>query len=335
MRHPRESGDHVKISLLDPGYPAKSYSGMTIFMKTVIFILGPTSSGKSRVAAGLAGKIGGEVISCDSMQIYKDMDVITRSPGKELLTTARHHLIGIIPPEEEFNAAMFTAKAEKVIKAVIDKGKTPIVAGGTGLYVKALVDGIFESPFKDETLREEFKRRIKEQGAGCLHERLRKIDPETAAKLHPNDEKRIIRALEVYHLTGRTISEKKTESLGSLQGYKYVMFGLDVPRKMLYERINTNIEKMFKEGLVKAVEELSDKNISITASKALGIKEVKMFLKNKISLEETKEELKKNTRRYAKRQLTWFRGDKRIVWVNADRETGEVVEDIENSVLET
>ena len=297
-------------------------------MKTVIFIVGPTSSGKSAVAARLAERSNGEIISCDSMQIYRDMDVITRTPGDDLLSRARHHLIRTLPPEEESNAARFVEEAESIIISIISEGRVPVVAGGTGLYMKALVDGIFFSPPKDTEFRGRLREIALEKGREHLYRQLEEIDPGTAAGLHPNDMRRIVRALEIYKLTGKTIHEKKTESEGISGKYDCRMFGLDIPRKTLYARIDSAVEEMFKEGLVDEVKRLKRRKLSLTAEKALGVREVSAFLNGEISLEQAKEQLKKNTRRYAKRQLTWFRGDKRVMWVDADRDVEEIVEDI-------
>lgn len=301
----------------------------------VIFILGPTSSGKSAVAALLAERIKGEVISCDSMQIYKGMDVITQAPAEAVLAGAPHHLIKFLAPSEEYSAARYAEDAEKVIRDVISRGRMPIFAGGTGLYVKTLVDGIFEAPSKDEDLRRRLEEEAREKGAEYLHDRLKQRDAETAAKLHPNDLRRVIRALEVLELTGRTIHEKKKEREGISGEYDIRMFGLDVPRKELYARIDKKVEEMFASGLVGEVERLIGGNLAATARQALGVKEVSAHLEGAMTLSEATEELKKNTRRYAKRQLTWFRADGRIVWVNAARSAQEIAEEIAKKLPDT
>ena len=301
-------------------------------MSKVIFIVGPTSSGKSAVAARLAEILNGEIISSDSMQVYRDMDIITQVPGEEILSRVPHHLVKVLSPEEEFNAARFAEEAEKIIGRITDSGKTPIVAGGTGLYIKALVDGIFSAPPKDPDLRERLEGLAREKGNEHLYSHLGKIDPQTAGKLHPNDTRRVIRALEVYELTGSTIYEKKAASSGIGVRYDCVFFGLKLPRDVLYRRINATVDKMFEEGIVKEVGELRSLDLSITAEKALGIKEVTAFLDGKQDIEEVKQQLKKNTRNYAKRQLTWFRADKRIKWIDADRDIEQIVQDIAGMV---
>ncbi len=295
---------------------------------TVIFIVGPTSSGKSAVAAALAERVGGEVISCDSMQVYRDMDVLTRAPGEEMLARVRHHLVKVLAPEEEYSAARFAEESASLIECVLAEGKIPVVTGGTGLYMKSLVDGIFPSPPKDEELRKNLRELAVQKGNEYLYERLGEIDPETAAKLHPNDTKRIIRALEVYELTGRTICEKKRTTEGISSKYDCRIFGLEIPRGMLNRRIGLSVDRMFEKGLVEEVERLKERNLSLTAGKALGIKEISAYLDGRISMKEASEELKKNTRQYAKRQLTWFRGDERIIWIDATRDVAEIVNDI-------
>jgi len=294
----------------------------------VIFVIGPTSSGKSMVAAKLAERLGGEIISCDSMQIYRDMDVITQVPDRKILSEIPHHLIKVIRPEEEFSVAKYVKEATGIIDFIISKKKVPVIAGGTGLYYKSLIDGIILSPPKDEELRKSLNEIAGEKGNEYLYRELKKCDPRTAARLHPNDRRRIIRALEVYRLTGHTIHEKKLQSKGLSKKYACKVFGLRLPREILYRRINATVDKMFEDGIVDEVKRLKGRKLSLTAEKALGIKEVTSFLGGKTTLKNTKEELKKNTRRYAKRQMTWFRADKRIKWIDAEKNTEDIIKGI-------
>ena len=294
----------------------------------IIFIVGPTSSGKSAVALGLAQKVDGEIISCDSMQIYRDMEIVSQAPADEALSRIKHYLVGRIPPEEEYSAALFMGEAEKAILYIHSRGKTPIVVGGTGLYMKALIDGIFDSPGQDKVFRDILERTAAEKGREHLYLELESKDPVTAAKLHPNDVRRVIRALEVIEQTGRPMHEKKAEAMGIGERYDCRIFGLNIPRETLYARINATVDRMFDEGLVEEVKKLRQRHLSPTAEKALGIKEISAFLAGKVSKEEAKEELKKNTRRYAKRQLTWFRGDGRVVWIDGDRPPRDIVDEI-------
>jgi tRNA dimethylallyltransferase len=295
---------------------------------TIIFILGPTSSGKTKVAYNLAKNINGEIISCDSMQVYREMDIITQTPPETYVSEIPHHLIKILSPEKEYSAAKFREAAEKLINEVISRSKVPIITGGTGLYVKSLVDGLFSSPPKDEDFRNVLIEESQNNGERYLWEKLKIIDPATAEKLHPNDQMRIIRALEVFELTGEKISKKKMEREGISGQYDCKYFGLSLDRKVLYSRINCRVTDMFDEGIVEEVRSLITKDLGKTARKALGINEVSAYLDGDLTLDEAREELKKNTRRYAKRQLTWFRGDERIVWINADCDVDEIVKDI-------
>jgi len=296
--------------------------------KSVIFIVGPTSSGKTRVASGLADEVFGEIISCDSMQVYKDMDIITQAPPKEYLLKTEHYLVRVLPPEEEFSAAHFLQEAQECIEIIIAKGKTPIFAGGTGLYVKSLLDGLFASPPKSIEIRERLEDIAEAKGTEYLHAKLKKIDDEAAGKIHPNDLRRIVRALEVYELTGKTISEKKAETEGFSEKYDCKIFGLKLPRTLLYERIERAVDDMFEKGIIEEVKSLKGRDLSITAEKALGIKEISNYIDGKTGLKEAKDEIKKNTRRYAKRQMTWFRSDKRIEWINADQPIEKIIEEI-------
>jgi len=291
----------------------------------IIFILGPTASWKTEVAIELAKRLNGEIVSCDSMQVYENMDVIVQSVRNSAI---QHHLVKIIPPEEEFNAVKFIKMATEAICAILKKGKLPIFAGGTGLYVKRLLDGIIPAPAKDIKLRHAFEKLAKEKGNEYLHNELKKVDPDRAAELHFNDTRRIVRALEIFKLMGGKLKDKKNDSRGIFNKYDCRMFGLSLPRDVLYERIENRIDAMFDNGLVEEVRVLRKHALSLTASRALGVKEVAVYLDGKIDLEEAKKELKKNTRRYAKRQLTWFRADKRIRWIDANRDIMEVVNEI-------
>ncbi|MDD4013919.1 MAG: tRNA (adenosine(37)-N6)-dimethylallyltransferase MiaA [Candidatus Omnitrophica bacterium] len=294
----------------------------------IIFILGPTSSGKSAVAAALAGRINGEVISCDSMQVYKDMDIITQAPGDDILSLAPHHLLRFLDPKEPYSAARYSSDAEKEISGVISRSHVPVFAGGTGLYVKALVDGIIDMPAGNEKIRRGLEKEALEKGSEYLHGLLFEADPHAAARLHPNDVRRVVRALEIHELGGRAVQDSGKEKRGIFNKYDIKMFGLDVPREDLYARIENNVERMFSAGLVEEVRRLLEKGPAKTALQALGIKEVSAYIDGAMTLKEVREELKMNTRRYAKRQLTWFRADKRIEWVNAARRVEEIVQEI-------
>ncbi len=299
-----------------------------IMKPKIIFIAGPTSSGKTAVAIELAERIEGEIISCDSMQVYRDMDVLTRMPSNERLSHVKHYLVKEFSPEEEFSAAVFVERSEIFIREILERGKVPIFAGGTGLYMKSLIEGLFSSPPKDEELRAELSFIASKKGNEYLHGMLEKIDPESAERLHFNDVKRVMRAIEVFELTGNTINEKRAESKGIKEDYDCRIFALDIPREKLYANVEAGVDKMFNEGLVAEVKRLLGMKISITAGKAIGISEVSAYLKGNMSLDEAKDEMKKNTRHYAKRQMTWLRGMGGVEWINADRPVSEIVDEV-------
>lgn len=283
----------------------------------IIFVLGPTASGKTAVAYSLAISLGAEVISCDSMQVYQGMDILTQAPDEGITEKVTHHLVRILSPEKEYNAARFAREASGKVTDIISRGRRVVFAGGTGLYVKAFLDGIFALPGKDEPYRRSLREIAQETGREQVHAMLKSIDPETAKKLHPNDLKRTIRALEIHKLTGR--SKEDLIKLGErpLGNRKSRLFALNLPREKLYSRINHRVDEMMEKGLIKEVSLLRDRKISKTASQALGFREVSEYLDGCMTLEETCELIKKNTRNYAKRQLTWLRGEKRVEWVDA------------------
>ncbi|MCX5711324.1 MAG: tRNA (adenosine(37)-N6)-dimethylallyltransferase MiaA [Candidatus Omnitrophica bacterium] len=281
----------------------------------VVFIVGPTAIGKSAVATALAKKIDAEIISCDSMQVYKGMRIISSYPDKELLKSVRHHLIADISPSCEFNASKYRSQALRKIKEIIADGKVPILAGGTGLYMSVLIDGIFKTKSADTKIRECLYRQAEKNGSAFLHKRLKKIDPQAAVNIHPNDARRIIRALEIFESTGKPISLLQKERKGLNAEYDIKIFCLNTKRDELYRRIDSRVDKMFKSGLLNEAKKLLKSRLSKTSRTALGIREVKGYLDGAYDLEEAKQLLKLNTRHYAKRQLTWFRKDKRIEWI--------------------
>ena len=288
----------------------------------VIFIVGPTGVGKTAVSIKLAKKIKGEIICCDSMQVYKGMDILTAQPSKKETGIVKHHLFRIKDPTEDFSVARYRKLALKKIKEIHKRAKIPVFVGGTGLYVQVLLDGLFSSPGEDVCLRRRLYRYAGKYGVFKLHERLKKIDSASAAIINRNDLRRIVRALEVRKLTGKTISELRKSTKGGIWGlYEIDLFCLFYQgRAKLYERINDRVDEMFGKGLVSEVKKLSKLKLSKTASQALGIKQALDFLENRCSLDEAKASLKKDTRRYAKRQLSWFRRDKRIRWVPLNTE---------------
>lgn len=291
--------------------------GLFIFMNNSIFLVGPTGVGKTEVALILASKINAEIVSCDSMQVYCGMDIATAKPTKQEQREIPHSMIDIVPVTEEYDVARYVCNAKKAIAVIKEHNKIPLVVGGTGLYVKALVDGLFSGPEKDRKLRNDLEERCQKNGVGELYQELQKIDKDAAKKINIQDKRRIIRALEVYYLTGKPISilQREWGKEGADQE-SYCLVGLNRARSDLYERINERVEKMFAQGIVAETEELLQHGLrqNRVAFQALGYKEICEFLDGKCTLEETKEKLKQKSRNFAKRQLTWFCKDDRVNW---------------------
>lgn len=301
-------------------------------MTSLLILVGPTASGKTEIAVELSKHLPVEVISCDSMQAYKGMPITTQAPPKKSLSAVRTHLVAFLNPSEEYNAAIFRKEAVTCIEKILKNKKTPLIVGGTGLYLRALLDGLFEDNEKnilrDEALRKRLLSEEKIKGAGTLHKKLREVDSATAKKIHPNDLRRIVRALEIFYLSGQPFSKIKSQRSGIRDKWPHRIFLLEHDRKELYERINQRVEKMFRQGLVHEVKRLSKKRLSQTAQMALGIREVKAYLEGTLTLEQAKELLKRNTRHYAKRQLSWFRHECGVepVTVRAGESAREIAE---------
>ncbi len=286
-------------------------------MGKVIFIVGPTATGKSEVAFSLAKIIGGEIISCDSMLVYREPCIITSKPSEDILQEVRHHFIGNVSVRDTYDAFRYFRDATTLIVDLYTRGVPVIVCGGTGLYMSALLDGIFSGASRDEKLREELQREAKEKGVERLYGRLEKVDPLYARKISPHDLKRIIRALEVYYLTGVPFSQKHKERCGLWGRYQIKIFGLTMRRDALYGRINQRVEDMFARGAVDEVRYLLGLPLSITARKIIGIEEIRGYIEGRYSEVEARRLMARNTRHFAKRQFTWFKKDERIEWVDA------------------
>ena len=285
----------------------------------VIVIVGPTASGKTALSIEVAKKINGEIVSCDSMQIYKDMDIGSAKPTKEEMQGIKHYMIDIVTPEERFSVAEYKKQAEAAIKEIIEKGKTPIVIGGTGLYANSLIYGIEYNEIKlDEQYRKELEEIAgAEQGLRDLYEQAKRIDEQAMRIISSNDKKRIIRVLEIYHSTGKTKTELEIESRKKGVKYDYKVYAIDMEREILYERINKRVDIMMENGLIEEVKNILQKYKKFpTAMQGLGYKEVVEYLNGEISKEEMNQKIKQETRRYAKRQLTWFRKNKETIWLN-------------------
>jgi len=296
-------------------------------MSSVIFIVGPTAIGKTEVSYLLARKIKGEVVSSDSMLIYRQVSIITSMPPAYMLGEVRHHFIGVISPEETHNVFDYCSRARERIANLVDKGTPVVVCGGTGLYIKAILDGIFEGAGRDCDLRRDLEEKAQKLGKQYLFEELRRIDPDTANKISPNDLKRIIRALEVYHKDGIPISQRKKEASGLYGKLPLRIFGLRMNRELLYKKINQRVDDMFKQGAVEEVHRLIKLKLSLTAEKIIGIKEIKGFLCGEYDEKTAREKIKKNTRNFAKRQITWFKKDRRIEWIDADKLSSEKIKE--------
>lgn len=300
-------------------------------MKEVIVIAGPTASGKTSLSIELAKLLDGEIISADSMQVYKYMDVGTAKPSIEEMQGIKHYLIDELLPDEEFNVVKFKELAEKYIEVILERGKQPIIVGGTGLYISSLINNInFSETKSDWELREQLGREAEENGPVYIHDKLRLVDPVSAANIHPNNVKRVIRALEVYYQTQRPMSYHNEKSREIPPKYKFVLLGLTMDREKLYDRINKRVDIMLENGLIEEVGRLVEMGYadSITSMQGIGYKEILSHLRNEISLEEAVETVKRESRRYAKRQITWFKRIKEIKWFSIDNfgNTNNIVE---------
>ena len=284
----------------------------------VIVICGPTASGKTALSIELAKKINGEIVSCDSMQIYKDMTIGTAKPEEEEKQGIKHYVMDFVSPDQRYSVADFKKDATLAIEEILNKNKTPIVVGGTGLYVDSLIYGIEYNDIKfDEEYRKELEQRVEKEGLESLYEEAKKIDSEAIKKISQNDKKRIMRILEIYKATGKTKTEQEKESRKNEVKYDYKVFAINMEREILYERINKRVDIMIDRGLIEEVKKLKNKyNQFPTAMQGLGYKEVVKYLKNEYTKEEMIDTIKQETRRYAKRQLTWFRKNKNTIWIN-------------------
>lgn len=302
-----------------------------MFSRRVIFVVGPTSVGKTDVGLFLAEKLNAEIVSCDSMQVYKELSLITAKPSLDCRKIVKHHLFDIISVAQEFDVNTFNELARGAIKEIHKRKRIPIIVGGSGLYMKILLDGILKCGNKDPLVREKLKQRAQIEGNDTLYEELKAVDAQAAKKIHLNDIRRIIRALEIYHTTRKPISALQKEQEGLLGHYDVKIFGLNVEREELYENINKRVDAMFDNGVVEEVRNLEGLALSKTAQVIIGIKEIKGYLDGLISLGNVKDKIKQNTRRFAKRQLTWFRKEKRIHWIEVKK--GKVPEDVAHKIL--
>lgn len=287
----------------------------------IIVICGPTGIGKTSTAIQLSQEFSGEIVSADSMQIYREMDIGTAKPTKTELERVPHHMINIVHPDEPFDAAAFTKMADSVILSLIQKSRLPFITGGTGLYIKALIHGLFRTRPADTGVISRFRKESDQFGSAALHKQLAECDPQAAARIHPNDAFRIIRALEIFEATGKPISVYHDLHRFSEKKYHALKIGLSCERETLYDRINQRVDRMLDQGLLGEVEQLLKKGYStdLKSMQSLGYRHMAEYLTGKITWDEAVNTMKRDTRRYAKRQLTWFKADPEIRWYTKDR----------------
>ena len=295
-------------------------------MPTLLAIVGPTASGKTPLSLILADRLGGEIVSADSRQVYRYLDIGTAKPTQEERNRIPHHFVDILDPAEEYNAGRFGVEARHKIAELFRSGKKPILVGGSGLYVRAVIDGFFEGPGKDPHIRAHLELRMLKEGPEALLAELRRVDPLAADRMELKKPRRIIRALEVYAVTGRPLSTYHQEQ-SSPPPFDVIQFAMAGKRESLYRQIELRVDKMLSGGLIEEVRSLQNRGYdrSLNSLNTVGYKEVFDFLESKTTYERMVELIKRNTRRFAKRQLTWFRADKRIQWIDVD-ESSSLVE---------
>ena len=294
----------------------------------VIVICGPTASGKTALSIELAKKINGEIVSCDSMQIYKDMDIGTAKPTIEEMQGIKHYMLDFVSPDERYSVADYKKQAKQAIREIIEKGKVPIVVGGTGLYVDSLIYEIeYQNIEFDEKYRKQLEERSEKEGLEVLYNEAKKIDPEAIIKISPNDKKRILRILEIYNSTGKNKTEQEKESRKNEVEFDYKVYAISWDREKLYDRINQRVDIMIDQGLIEEVQKIYSKyNKFPTAMQGLGYKEVLEYLEGKCNKQEMIDKIKQETRRYAKRQLTWFRKNKQTIWLDGQEKIQNNIE---------
>ena len=289
-------------------------------MSQVVAVVGPTASGKTALAIALAERLDTEIVSADSMQVYRGMEVGTATPTQEEQARVRHHFVSFLDPRDQFSAGRFSEMARPVVAALNARGRTAVVAGGSGLYVQALIDGLFPGPSRDEDIRDRLHEEAEALGVAALYARLQQVDPEYAAAILPGDLRRIVRGLEVHAITGQPMSRLHQEHRAETSPLSAVQVALDYPREELYRRIDLRVDRMLAQGFLDEVQRLLDQGYGdrLAQLRTLGYREFIAHLRGELSYDEAAENMKRNTRRFAKRQLSWFRGDDRVQWVPAD-----------------
>jgi len=282
----------------------------------IIFIVGPTAVGKSEISLSVSKYFNAEIVCCDALQVYREISIASDKASPKARELVFHHMVDVVSVREDFNVARYRELAVGAIEDIQKRGKIPLIVGGSGMYMSVLLDGIFEGAVSDESLRQELSQELADHGPAFLHERLKSTDPQAAARIHPNDPQRIIRALEVAMSTGQPITSLQPKREGLWNKVPIKIFALNRPREELYQRVEARIDEMFAKGLIEEIKEVSALPLSITAQKLIGIPELTGYLKGEYDLERAKYLMKLNTRHYVKRQLTWFRRDKRLTWID-------------------
>ncbi|MEE8349288.1 MAG: tRNA (adenosine(37)-N6)-dimethylallyltransferase MiaA [Acidobacteriota bacterium] len=301
----------------------------------LVALLGPTATGKSRLALAAAAALDGEIINCDSMQMYRHLQIGTTKPTPEQRMLAPHHLYDLVDPDEYFGAGRYMKEARRVCREIASRGKISIVVGGTGLYLRALLEGVFEGPGRSEEIRERLKRVEQRRGLGYLYAWIEEKDPGAARKIQPQDRIRIIRTLEIYLLTGKPISELQAHR-EPLKNLSILKIGINLPREVLYDRINRRVNEMFRSGLVEEVQQLLDRGYGPECKgfQALGYRHAMETVRGGLSREEAIARIQMDTRRYAKRQMTWFRQEKEVHWLTVPGEDPTALDQLTRLVHE-
>ena len=292
----------------------------------LVIVCGPTASGKTALVSELADQFDIEVISADSCQVYRGLDIGSAKATPEERALVPHHLIDVVDPDQDFSVGDFVGLAREAILDIRSRGKVPVVAGGTGLYIRALTEGLLQAPVCDPSLRTELLALESSAGEGSLYEELERVDPVLARRLPPGDLVRIVRGLEVYRLSGKRLSEWQAEHAFGERPYRTLSIGISPERSLLYERINARVEQMMEAGLVEEVRSLLEQGYSreLKSLQTIGYREIIGHLYDNVDVDETIALIQRNSRRYAKRQLTWFRADKSIIWVDSWRESARI-----------
>jgi tRNA dimethylallyltransferase len=296
----------------------------------IVTIIGPTASGKTSLGIQLANLLNGEIISADSMQIYKYMDIGTAKPTSEELLTTPHHLINIIPPDSHYNAGMFVEQADAAIQVIGQQNKIPIILGGTSLYIRTLIDGMIGAPEAPADIKRKIQQEIQEKGLEYCYAQLNELDPESASELHANDTSRIVRALEVFLTTGQSIKTLQKKHRFEDRRYQTFFIGLDWPREVLYQRINERVKIMVRQGLIKETAGLLKKgyNKELPALNSIGYRQAILLLEGKMTQDEMIADIQQKTRRYAKKQMTWYRKNHEINWLAGNQLTSAMLKKI-------